>query len=74
MVDPEKFSKYNSMTPTALDYLAKYEDAVQQMDFQIDATEANGQPLIYYPAAAEMEPPAANAPAPQAIHLIQTTS
>ena len=28
MVDPEEFSKYNSMTPTALDYLANYEDAV----------------------------------------------
>ena len=39
MVDPEEFSKYNTMTPTALDYLANYEDAVQQMEFQVDATE-----------------------------------
>ena len=47
MVDPEEFSKYDSMTPTALDYLANYEDAVQPMEFQIDATDAVGKPLIY---------------------------
>ena len=42
MVDPEEFSKYNSMTPTALDYLANYEDAVQPLKFQIDSTEIGG--------------------------------
>ena len=36
MVDPEEFAKYDSMTPTALDYLASYRDAVQEMDWQID--------------------------------------
>ena len=60
MVDPKEFSKYNSMTPTALDYLANYEDAVQAMKFQIDATEDGGKPIIYYPAAAEVEPSATN--------------
>ena len=29
MVDPEEFAKYDSMTPTTLDYLADYKDAVQ---------------------------------------------
>ena len=44
------------MTPTALDYLANYEDAVQQMEFQIDATEAGTNPIVYHPGAAETEP------------------
>ena len=30
MVDPEEFAKYDSMTPTALDYLADYSDAIHQ--------------------------------------------
>ena len=38
MVDPNEFSKYDSMTPTALDFLANYEGALQPMEFQIDAT------------------------------------
>jgi hypothetical protein len=29
MVDPDKLSKYDCMTPTALDYLANYGDAIQ---------------------------------------------
>ena len=52
MVDPEEFSKYDSMTPTALDVLANYEDAVKRQEFQIDATAANNaapRPLVYYP-------------------------
>jgi hypothetical protein len=48
LVDPEEFAKYDCMTPTALDYLANYEDAVQPMEFQIDATEAGGKPFIYF--------------------------
>jgi len=35
MVDPEEFAKYDSMTPTALDYLAHYTDGVYKMPFQI---------------------------------------
>ena len=53
LVDPEEFAKYDCMTPTALDYLANYEDASQPMEFQIDATEAGGKPFIYFPAAVE---------------------
>ncbi|MFM7990555.1 MAG: phage major capsid domain-containing protein, partial [Candidatus Fonsibacter sp.] len=30
-VDPEEFSKYDSMTPTTLDFLANYDDAVERM-------------------------------------------
>ncbi len=33
MVDPE-FSKYDSMTPAALDFLANYEDAIKRHDFR----------------------------------------
>ena len=36
MVDPEELAKYNDMTPTALDHLAHYSDAVDAMDYQID--------------------------------------
>ena len=60
MVDAKEFSKYNSMTPTALGYLANYEDAVQPLKFHIDSTEIGGGPIVYYPAAAETEPAAPN--------------
>jgi len=57
MVDPEEFSKYDSMTPTALDFLANYEDAVKRQEFQLDATPVGGagggRPFVYYPGAAE---------------------
>ena len=60
MVDPEEFSKYASMTPTALDFLANYEDAVKRQEFQIDATAtgAAARPIVYYPGAAEQGPAA----------------
>ena len=62
MVDPEEFSKYDSMTPTALDFLANYEDAVRRQEFQIDATAAGGaaqnRPIVYFPGAAEQGPAA----------------
>ena len=35
MVDPEEFAKYDSMTPTGLDYLADYRDGVQQLDYTL---------------------------------------
>ena len=58
MVDPEEFSKYDSMTPTALDFLANYEDAVKRQEFQIDAIAAGGnpRPVIYLPGAADGAP------------------
>ncbi|MFM7983354.1 MAG: hypothetical protein ACKPKO_28930, partial [Candidatus Fonsibacter sp.] len=65
MVDPEEFSKYDSMTPTALDFLANYEDAVKRQEFQIDATAAGGpaqnRPIVYFPGAQEQAPADANA-------------
>ena len=36
LVDPEELAKYDCMTPTALGYLADYDDGLQQMDWQID--------------------------------------
>ncbi|MFM7983441.1 MAG: phage major capsid domain-containing protein, partial [Candidatus Fonsibacter sp.] len=51
MVDPEEFSKYDSMTPTALDFVANYVDAVKRQEFQIDATAAGAaapRPIVYY--------------------------
>ena len=58
MVDPEEFSKYDSMTPTALDFLANYEDAVRRQEFQLDASAAGaaGKPLVFYPGAVDEAP------------------
>jgi len=36
LLDPEEMAKYESMTPTTLDYLANYADAVQPMPYQLD--------------------------------------
>jgi hypothetical protein len=36
LLDPEELAKYECMTPTTLDYLANYSDAVQPMDYQLD--------------------------------------
>ena len=33
MLDPEELAKYDCMTPTALGYLADYDDAVYPMEF-----------------------------------------
>ncbi len=43
MVDSEEFAKYDSMTQTALDYLADYRDGVHQMEFQLHTNNV-GQP------------------------------
>ena len=34
MVEPEELAQYDSMTPTTLDYLADYDDAIYPMMFQ----------------------------------------
>ncbi len=36
MVDSEEFAKYDSMTPTAMGYLADHRDGIRQMEFQLD--------------------------------------
>ena len=55
MVDSEEFAKYDSMTPTALDYLADYKDGVHKMEYQLDAN--NGaQSCFYAPADADTTP------------------
>ena len=53
MVDPEEFSKYDSMTPTALDYLADYRDGVHPMPFQLNRDNATVKALI--PGTAETD-------------------
>jgi hypothetical protein len=56
MVDPEEFAKYDSMTPTALDYLAHYTDAVYKMPFQIAANTTNNNTVAaLVPGAAEAD-------------------
>ena len=57
MVDSEEFAKYDSMTPTALDYLADYRDGVHQMEFQLD-NNLGDQPCFYAPGAADLTPAA----------------
>ena len=81
MVDPEEFSKYDSMTPTALGFLANYEDAVRRQEFQLDATAAasfgQNRPIVYFPGNAENGPTTqtpGTAPVRTATHRTQTTS
>ena len=59
MVGPEEFSKYDSMMPTALDYLADYNDAVQGMAWQLDMPirpEYPKHPIVYVPGNRDTEP------------------
>ena len=46
MVDSEEFAKYDSMTPTALDYLADYKDGVHAMEFQLDTNAGGNRALM----------------------------
>jgi hypothetical protein len=55
MLDSEEFAKYDSMTPTALDYLADYKDGVHQMEFQLD-TNNDGEPCAYVAGAVNVTP------------------
>mgnify|MGYP000907415519 FL=1 len=61
MVDPEEFAKYDSMTPTGLDYLGDYRDGVHPMEFQLDippnATVANWRPVVYTQGTTNTNPP-----------------
>ena len=51
LLDEEEMTKYDCMTPTALDYLADYYDGVDEMPFTIDmAQNANGtnwRPVVF---------------------------
>ncbi|MFM7977992.1 MAG: phage major capsid domain-containing protein, partial [Candidatus Fonsibacter sp.] len=58
MVDPEEFAKYDCMTPTALDYLADYSDAVNPMSFNLQAS-YGANPNTYVPGDVPDEPNAA---------------
>jgi len=57
LLDPEELARYNDMTPTTLDYLASYNDAVDYLPFQIET--ATGEPpyaLAFFPSATEGTP------------------
>lgn len=55
MVESEEFAKYDSMTPTGLDYLADYRDGVHQMEFQLDVN-TSYQPCAYIPGTTDTTP------------------
>ena len=52
MVESEEFAKYDSMTPTGLDYLADYRDGVHLMEFQMDMNSGK-EPCLYAPGATD---------------------
>ncbi|MFM7985961.1 MAG: hypothetical protein ACKPKO_42265, partial [Candidatus Fonsibacter sp.] len=60
MVEPEEFSKYNSITPTTPDYLADYNDGIQRLEWQIDVSSASlvteRNPIIYRSSDTEGSP------------------
>ncbi|MFM7980657.1 MAG: hypothetical protein ACKPKO_15190, partial [Candidatus Fonsibacter sp.] len=55
MVDPEEFAKYDSMTPTALEYLADYGGALSPIEYII-TTGGGENPVVYTPADVDSEP------------------
>ena len=61
MLDDEEICEYDDMTPTTLDYLANYADAVDRMPFVIDTVAATGLIGSLTPAAVELAPTAAAA-------------
>jgi hypothetical protein len=59
MVDPEELAKYDCMTPTSLDFLADYMDAIQRMDWHLDLDQSAGvpqAPTVYYAGDVESNP------------------
>jgi hypothetical protein len=58
MVDPEELAKFDCMTPTTLDFLADYDDALQAMDFFIQpSAAAYGPHPAMYKAGDNLEEP-----------------
>ena len=64
MLDPEELAEWSATTPTTLDYLAQYKDAVDKMQFELGyaGTGATLRPVVYVPqtggGGAETEPTA----------------
>ena len=58
LLDPEEMAEYSNYTPTTLDFLANYTDAVDKMQFVIGSTGtgANARPGLYVPGTADTEP------------------
>ena len=59
MADPEEFAKYDSISPTALDYLADYDDALYPMEYFLQAG-AGQYPTVYAPEDEDDEPDASD--------------
>ncbi|MFM7980426.1 MAG: hypothetical protein ACKPKO_14020, partial [Candidatus Fonsibacter sp.] len=57
MVGPDEFPKYDCMTPTTLDYLADYDDALHPMDMIIESG-TNNYALLYTVGDEDNEPSA----------------
>ena len=56
LLDPQELAKYNGMTPTTLDFLGNYADAVYANPFVLDEASNNGEPynrrpVVYMPGA-----------------------
>ncbi|MFM7987594.1 MAG: hypothetical protein ACKPKO_50595, partial [Candidatus Fonsibacter sp.] len=59
MVDPEELAKYDCATPTTLDYLADYDDAVFPTELFLksaDGVNASSHPDMYAVADVDDEP------------------
>ena len=53
LLDDEEMATYNDMSPTTLDYLANYADAVDAMPYTIDVVANSGFAGVFTPGAAE---------------------
>ena len=57
LIDPKELSKYESMTPTACDYLSSYKDGIKYCDYQLDSNGGDPDfndgavsfPCLFYP-------------------------
>ena len=61
LLDEEEMTKYDCMTPTALEYLADYYDGVDEMSIQLDLGKntngSNPRPVVYIPQGhSDIEP------------------
>ena len=56
LLDDEEITTYDDMTPTTLDYLANYSDAVDAMPYTIDMIAGLPYAGVYAAGAAEADP------------------
>ena len=59
LLDPQELAKYHGKTPTTLDFLGNYNDAVDACSFvTVEGTEPNAdmQPAVFVPGTGESKP------------------